>query len=206
MATELYDALLEKLPEIAEAVKVFDNPGAQERAVDALIRSLGVTRAEQDRSSEASGLGNGEGGQTGGGDRGTGSGEPSGGLERLANALGVPGDRIELVYLEDGDGLQVAANPDALGSTNKARAATVALLVAGGRQLGGWDQGSTGDADIRAEVDRLGLYDQGNYAKHMKGATPWLNINGVGTGATFKLKHPGRQHLTQMVRDLTQTN
>jgi hypothetical protein len=40
MGTEMYDRLVAKLPEMAEAVKVFDGAGLQERAFDALSSAL----------------------------------------------------------------------------------------------------------------------------------------------------------------------
>ena len=128
---------------------------------------------------------------------------PSEGLERIAVALGVPGDRIEMIYTEHGDMLQVVADPDDLGKTTKERAKVVALLLAAGRQIGGWDEGSTSDEFVRAEIDRLGVYDSTNYSNHVRELTAWFNLNGSGKKATYKLKHSGRQHLKELAARLT---
>lgn len=133
---------------------------------------------------------------------GGGSATNSDRLKKVADALGVPYERIEMLFVEHDDGLQVAADPGALGSNTKERAKGVALLLAAGRQLGGWDEGPTSDAHIRAEVDRLGVYDNTNYARHMKDVSSWLNVNGSGKSATYKLKFPGREHLKKVAKDL----
>lgn len=131
------------------------------------------------------------------------AGAPSKGLEKIAVALGVPGNRIEMIYTEHGEVLQVVADPDDLGNTTKERAKVVALLLAAGRQLGGWDEGSTSDEYVRAEVDRLGVYDSTNYSKHVKELAAWFNINGSGKKASYKLKHSGRQHIKELAARLT---
>jgi hypothetical protein len=128
---------------------------------------------------------------------------PSTGLQKIADAFAVQADRIEMIYTEHGDALQVVADPDDLGSSTKERAKSVALLVAAGRQLGGWDESATSDELVRAEVNRLGVYDPTNYAKHVKELTAWFNVNGAGKKATYKLKHAGRQHVKEMAARLT---
>lgn len=134
----------------------------------------------------------GKGDHNGGGGDGAPTESPR--LKKVAVALGVPYDRIETLFVEHEDSLQVAADPAVLGSSTKERAKGVALLLAVGRQLGGWDDGATSDSYIRAEVDRLGVYDSTNYAKHVKELTAWFNVNGSGKSATYKLKFAGREH------------
>lgn len=128
---------------------------------------------------------------------------PSQRLQRIADALDVQGDRIEIVYTEHGDALQLVADPADLGSSMKERAKNVALLLAGGRQLGGWDEGATLDEIVRGEVDRLGVYDSTNYSKHVKELSVWFNVNGSGKKATYKLKFTGRQQLKELVGRLS---
>lgn len=120
-------------------------------------------------------------------------------MKRLATALGVDTERLEIVFMEHGEDLQVVVDPASLGTTTAARASSVALLTAAGRQLGGWDENTTSGEVMRAEVNRLGLYDQTNYAKHIKLLAPQLNVNGAGRSATYKLKFPGRQHVKDVV-------
>jgi hypothetical protein len=160
------------------------------KAVDLIARPSGTA---------APGTGS---GQTGA-QVGSGAAPESDRLKRIADSLGVPQDRIEMIYQEHEDALQVVADPDLLGSSTKERAKSVALLVAGGRQLGGWDEGPTGDGVIRTEVDRLGVYDGTNYSKHVRELSAWFNINGSARRASFRLKHAGRQNLKELASRLT---
>ena len=84
----------------------------------------------------------------------------------------------------------------------KERSKSVGLLLAAGRQLGGWDDGPTSDAIVRAETDRLGVYDGGNYTKYMKDLGAWFNVNGAGKNATYKLKFQGREYLKTFAKSL----
>ncbi|MFD3400999.1 hypothetical protein ACFWUU_10000 [Kribbella sp. NPDC058693] len=138
------------------------------------------------------------------GDQGDGTATESDRLKKLADALSVPHERIEMIYVEHDGDLQVAADPGRLGNSTHKRAGAVGLLVAAGRQLGGWDEGPTSDNPIRAEIDRLGLYDNTNYSKHMKDLGAWFNINGIGRSATYKLKYPGREHLKTLAKELSE--
>lgn len=143
-------------------------------------------------------------GENGGGGGGSPATE-SDRLKKLANALGVPHERIEMLYVEHDHELQVAADPAQLGNSTIKRAGAVGLLIAAGRQLGGWDEGPTGDAAIRTEIDRLGLYDSTNYSKHMKELSAWFNVNGTSQRATYKLKFPGREYLKTLAKEITET-
>lgn len=123
-------------------------------------------------------------------------------LGKISKTLGIPLNRIDMIYDEHEDNLQVVADPADLGSTAKERAKSVALLLAGGRQLGGWDITTTPDSIIREELNRVGVYDPTNYSKHAKELTSWFNVNGSGKKATFKLKYQGRQALKEMTGQL----
>jgi hypothetical protein len=167
------------------------------------LREIAFTRAvDMFRGETAKTPGSGADGMQSGNAGGGGSATDSNRLKKVADALGVPYERIEMLFVEHEDGLQVAADPGALGASTKERAKGVALLVAAGRQLGGWDEGPTSDLVVRAEVDRLGVYDGTNYAKHVKDLSAWFNVNGVGKSATYKLKFPGREHLKKVAKDL----
>lgn len=140
----------------------------------------------------------------GGGGGGGGGGEmPAGNLGRLAAALDLDRNGIEQIYMEDGDELQLVVDPDALGKNTKERAGRAALLLAAGRQLGGYDEAATADAVIRKEVDRIHLFEPKHYAStHMKALSPWLNINGSGKTATYRLKPAGRTEVKKVAKQL----
>lgn len=123
-------------------------------------------------------------------------------LKKIADAVGVSRERIELIYLEHEEDLQVVVDPGQLGSTMKERSKSIGLLVAAGRQLGGWDENTTPDIVVRSEIDRLGVYDGGNYSKYMKDMSAWFNVNGSGRNATFKLKFQGREYLKTFAKGL----
>lgn len=137
----------------------------------------------------------------GGGEAG---GKPTGSdrLTKIADAIGVSRERIEMIYDEHEDDLQIVADPGQLGTTMKERSKSIGLLLAAGRQLGGWDEGTTPDSVVRSEIDRLGVYDGGNYSKYMKDMSAWFNVNGSGRSATFKLKFQGREYLKNFAKGL----
>lgn len=166
----------------------------------AFTKAIDVLSGSDDTTVRSSGKAENGGGGGGGGGPATESDR----LKKIADALSVPQERIEMLFVEHDDELQVAADPARLGSSMKDRAKSVALLVAAGRQLGGWDDGPTGDSVIRAEVDRLGVYDNTNYSRHVKELNAWFNVNGTGRSTTYKLKFPGREYLKTFAKELTQ--
>jgi hypothetical protein len=167
------------------------------------LQAIAFTKAIDILSGAPEAVGRPAGREDAGSGRDDGPATESDHLKKLADALTVPHERIEMLYVEHDGDLQVAVDPGQLGNSTHKRAGAVGLLVAAGRQLGGWDEGPTSDAPIRAEIDRLGLYDNTNYSKHMKDLSAWFNINGAGRNATYKLKFPGRERLKAMAKDLT---
>lgn len=123
-------------------------------------------------------------------------------LTRIAEALELTPEEVERVYTEHDDELQIVADPDDLGSTGKERSIHTALLLATGRQLGGYDAAATGDEAIREEITRLHLFDRSNYITHMKTLSTWFNINGSGKSATYRLKHAGRTEAKRLAKAL----
>jgi hypothetical protein len=191
----------EVLKEALEAVNWAEIPPelqevAFTRAIDLLA---GPALGASQRAGTASGRGLDAGGV---GDEGDSSPTESDRLKKVADAIGVSRERIEMIYLEHEEELQIVVDPGLLGSNMKERSKSIGLLVAAGRQLGGWDEGATRDSVVRAEVDRLGVYDGGNYAKYMKDMNAWFNVNGSGKAATYKLKFQGREYLKTFAKPL----
>lgn len=174
------------------------NIPADLRAI-AFTKAIDVLSGSDDTTTRSSRTG-----ENGGGGGGGGPVTESDRLKKLADALSVPHERIEMLYVEHDGDLQVAADPAQLGNSTNKRAGSIGLLIAAGRQLGGWDEGPTSDAAIRSEIDRLGLYDSTNYSKHMKELGAWFNVNGTSRSATYKLKFSGREYLKALAKEITE--
>jgi hypothetical protein len=124
------------------------------------------------------------------------------GLARIATAFDVSPEQLDRIFDEFEGMLQFTGDVGALGKTQSARVAELALIYGAARQLGGYDEGASTDSVIRAEVDRHGLLDSSNYTKHIAPLKPYFNINGSGKSATYKLKYDGRQHAKSVAQGL----
>lgn len=162
------------------------------RAIDLVIGVKPTASKATNDSNDSTGDGSDVGGKPTDSDR----------LKKIADAVGISRERIEMIYDEHEDDLQIVVDPGQLGSTMKERSKSIGLLLAAGRQLGGWDESATADSVVRSEVDRLGVYDGGNYSKYMKDMNAWFNVNGSGRNATFKLKFQGREYLKNFAKGL----
>lgn len=122
-------------------------------------------------------------------------------LEKIAGALGVGVETVGEVFHIDGEALSLGI---ATGQLPKAMAAAVkeiALLVAGGRQLGGWDAEWTAAAEIRPVADTYGKMD-GNFAASLGSMQDEFSFSGDGASRKVKLKRKGRENLAVLVKRL----
>ncbi len=99
---------------------------------------------------------------------------------------------LDRVWEERGGRLQLAGDPSRLGRTRAQRVGTAAVLLLAALRWSGQDGGEpVPDAVVRAEVERLGLLDTGNYTKHLAGRRHLLSVSGSGRTATYKLRYDG---------------
>ena len=88
---------------------------------------------------------------------------------------------------------QFAGDLEKLGNSRQAKVEKLSVVLCAARQSGRYDEdGRTPDTAVRAEVERHGLYDVGNYSKHLKHLRDLSNVNGSGKAMTYKLKYEGR--------------
>ncbi|PWJ54593.1 hypothetical protein SAMN06264364_10636 [Quadrisphaera granulorum] len=121
----------------------------------------------------------------------------------IADALGVRPELLDRVWEERGGKLQLAGDPARLGRTRAQRVGTAAVLLLAALRWSGRDGGEpVPDAVVRAEVERLGLLDTGNYTKHLAGRRHLLSTTGSGRTATYKLRYDGLEEARVIARAL----
>lgn len=121
----------------------------------------------------------------------------------IADALGVRPELLDRVWEERGGRLQLAGDPSRLGRTRAQRVGTAAVLLLAALRWSGQDGGEpVPDAVVRAEVERLGLLDTGNYTKHLAGRRHLLSVTGSGRTATYKLRYDGLEEARALAQTL----
>lgn len=136
--------------------------------------------------------------QTNGGSKGAASsdsGDASPSLDENAiydavvKQTGVSRDKLEQVVHLDDDGLRVSLPGLKLGKNNAERARTVAQILTITRGFG-MPENETSVEVIRAECDRLKVYDSANFSAHIKALNGYV-INGTGSNRRLRMKGPG---------------
>lgn len=109
--------------------------------------------------------------------------------KRVVAQSGVARDKLEQVVHLDGNMLKVSIPGLKLGNNNAERARAVAQILTITRGFG-IEESETPLAIIRAECDRLRVYDQNNFSSHMKALTGYV-ITGSGQNRRVRAKGPG---------------
>ncbi|MDI3340091.1 MAG: hypothetical protein QJR03_06120 [Sphaerobacter sp.] len=115
--------------------------------------------------------------------------------ERLKLDMGV----VSQVYDCEGDSLRVIVPSGRLGSTVAQATRELALLVAAGRQAGGYDPEWTSVAEIRAVCEEYGKYDSANFASIIKGMDNCFLMKDKGIQRKVKLSRPGWEAAADLV-------
>ena len=109
--------------------------------------------------------------------------------DRVVAHTGVDrGELEQVVHLDDG-ALKVSIPGLRLGRNNAERARSVAQILTITRGFGIEEHETSLDV-IRAECDRLRVYDQNNFSSHMKALTGFV-ITGSGANRRVRAKGPG---------------
>jgi hypothetical protein len=122
-------------------------------------------------------------------------------VARIAAQLDMSVETVDEVYHLDADALSLSIATGKLPSANKAAVKEIALLIAGGRQAGGWDTEWTAASEIRPVADAYGKFD-GNFASSLTEMEDELSFNGSGSGRKVKLKRKGKEDLVALVKRL----
>lgn len=124
-------------------------------------------------------------------------------LSRIANRLGVPTSAVQEVYY-DNDGDLALSVPSSRLAKNKATGTRqIALLVAAGRQAGGFDESWTESRLIRDVCLHYGKFDPKNFGYAVSSMDDVFQIKGKGPNREIRVKQPGYERAGVLVAELT---
>jgi hypothetical protein len=121
----------------------------------------------------------------------------------LAGRLGLDPAIIEDVYYVDNDDLGLSLAPSRFDARKAPGTKQIALLVAAGRQGGGWEEW-TPLRTIREAVRDYGRLDQANFATTIKNMGHAFNLRGRGRQVEVRVTRPGFEQAAQLIRDITE--
>ncbi|MCP4203442.1 MAG: hypothetical protein GY769_16110 [bacterium] len=124
-------------------------------------------------------------------------------VSRIAQAVGMEVSRVEEVYDASDGELAVVVGSGRLAKSNSGASRQLAILVAGGRQLGGLEEWTRVDS-LREVCEHFGRYDQANFAATIRGMEKWFGFKGSGRSREIKMNRPGTEELSGLLRDLTE--
>lgn len=122
-------------------------------------------------------------------------------IARIAAGLGLSVETVDEVYHLDGETLSLSVATGKLPTTRQAAVKEIALLIAGGRQAGGWDPEWTPAEEIRPVADAYGKLDR-NFATALTDMEDEFSFSGSGSARKVKLKRKGKENLVALVRRL----
>jgi hypothetical protein len=129
------------------------------------------------------------------------TGGPEKSLAKVAEKLVLPLEAVSEVFHIDGERLLLSVGTSKLESSSQAGAKQVTLLIAAGRQAGGWDDEWTATPAIRPVVESYGKFD-GNYAKAIKAMDDDFSFSGSGAGRKLKVKRKGFENAAALIKKL----
>jgi hypothetical protein len=178
-----------------EVVKALEEAGvpddlrvtAFERAFDALIGTPGESSATTPAALPAAGDGT----------------PPTDGpsLASIAARLGLDPELVGEIYYVDGESLGLAVAASKFHAKKAAATQQIALLLAAGRQAGGWDEW-TPASRVRDVAREYGRFDQANFATTMRRMGDVFSFRGRGRDLEVRLTRPGYEQAATLARDL----
>jgi hypothetical protein len=178
-----------------EAVKGAKLPGslevpAFEKAVDLLAAQVGLAVAPAAPPPDT-------GAPPGSEDQG---GEKS--LAQVASTLKLKPDLVGEVFHIDKGELKLTPAASKFESAKSAATKEIALLVAAGRQAGGWDEDWTTTANIRQVCDDYGKYDTANFSTTILDMGDVFSFSGTGQSRKVKVNRKGKEQAAKLVKKL----
>ncbi|MCO1580596.1 hypothetical protein M8C13_33055 [Crossiella sp. SN42] len=123
--------------------------------------------------------------------------------DRVAQQTDVDRNKLErIIHLDDGDP-KISIAGIKLGKKNAERARAVAQILTITRGFG-LGESETSLEVIRAECDRLKVYDANNFSSHMKALNGYV-INGSGQNRRLRAKGPGVAAFADLVNKVLGT-
>jgi hypothetical protein len=128
--------------------------------------------------------------------------ETSDELGSIALKLGLPEESVHGIYHRDGDALGIGVAPVMLEKSPARATKQLALLLAAGRQAGGYDEGWTTVGRIRDVCREFGRLDAPNFAGSITEMTDVFTFRGKGTKREVHLTQPGWERARDLIRSL----
>jgi hypothetical protein len=122
-------------------------------------------------------------------------------LERIASRLGLDVDLVREIYHSDGEELGLAVAPSSFDSRKAVGAVQIALLVAAGRQAGGWEEW-TPVGFIRDVCRDYGRLDSANFATTIKRMADIFSFRGRGRQVEVRVTRPGYERAAALAREM----
>ncbi len=141
-------------------------------------------------------------------DTGSGSGASGGAaaadkpLDKIAKKLQVTKTAVEKVFHIDGESLELSIGTSKLPARKLPGTKMIALLLAAGRQAGGWDAEWTAVSDIRAVCEAFGQLDGSNFAGTIREMDNVFNFSGARRSRKVKVNRKGFEDAGALVREL----
>jgi hypothetical protein len=122
-------------------------------------------------------------------------------LNAIASRLDLDLDLVSELYYVDGDSLNLALAASKLNPKKAAGTQQIAMLVAAGRQAGGWDEW-THVARIRDVCRDYGRFDGANFASTIKRMGDVFSFRGRPRQLEVRLTRPGYERAADLAREL----
>jgi hypothetical protein len=123
-------------------------------------------------------------------------------IARIASTLGLPIEVVDDVFHVDGDRLGLGVASSRIARAKTAGTKQLALLVAVGRQVGGFDEEWTSSAEIRRVCVEYGRFDSNNFATTLTEMDEWFQFRGQRQQREVRVKRPGLEEGSRLIRGL----
>ncbi len=124
-------------------------------------------------------------------------------VETVAAKLGLPAETVgEVFHVENGE-LTIVLARSMFEETRAGATKQLALLIAAGRQAGGWDDQWTATPVIRSVVDEFGRLDPPNFASAIREMEDVFSFTGNRQNLRVKVRTHGFDEAAALVRALT---
>lgn len=123
-------------------------------------------------------------------------------LRMIAVKLGLDPELVnEIYYLDNESSLGLAVAASRFAAAKSSATQQIALLVAAGRQAGGWDEW-TPASRIRDVAREYGRFDPANFATTVKRMGDVFSFRGRGRETEVRVTRPGFEHAASLAREL----
>lgn len=119
----------------------------------------------------------------------------------IARKLRVDHEVVDEIYFIDGEALGLAVSAARLDPAKSSATKQIALLIAAGRQTGGWEEW-THVGEIRNVARDYNRFDSANFATTIKSMSGAFGFRGRGRDVEVRVTRPGLEEAAELVRAL----